>query len=412
MSSRVPLVACAVAVLGLALSARAEPDRAAGVRLQALEVEGCPGLPFPRPRRELWVRGGQAVDADARFWTLDRPAAYTDLESFARYRMGSGVVRVESRLSPTLDSETTRIWIEQPVEPGYLAVYLPDLELPCERTTRYRVEPAGVQAVNLDALARFDTALHEATELLYDQRFEASRQRLRGAMELRPDDPTPHWMMARLVYLELEERAGSLPPDERIRGYQAAAAFAERAIERAPDQPEGYLWQAIAHGRVLTARGTIRTALGGLVGGQGPQWLEQRLQRAVSLPESFHFFGDSTRSDALYALAQFYRLAPDAWYMALVGTRGDIDRSIELLREVGERQPTRLEYQKELAVALLCRGREEDLAEARGVLERALELPVITGIDTIDHGHAEQLLLDPPANVCGYSRDGFVEFAQ
>jgi tetratricopeptide (TPR) repeat protein len=218
-------------------------------------------------------------------------------------------------------------------------------------------------------------------------------------------------MLARVRSLELEARARELSTEDRIRGYEEAERHADDAVVRAPREPEGYLWQAIARGRIVTARGNLRAALYAMLGGRGPAWIEQTLRTAVALPERFDFFGDSTRGDALYALAQFYRLAPDAWYMSALGTRGDVDRSVELLREAVERQPERLEYHKELAVALLCRGSDQDRASAEHELRELLTLPAITPIDAIDREHAQQLLARVPENVCGYSRDGFVEFA-
>jgi hypothetical protein len=146
-----------------------------------------------------------------------------------------------------------------------------------------------------------------------------------------------------------------------------------------------------------------------MVGGRGPKWLEQTLRQAAELQEDFRFLGFTTRGDALHALAQFYRLAPDAWYMGLVGTRGNLDRAVELSRQAVAIQPRRIEYHKELGVALLCRGRSDDLEAAARELREVLALPAITPLDQVDQRHARRLLEQRPANVCWYSRDGFQE---
>ncbi|MBW2416844.1 MAG: hypothetical protein JRG76_20295, partial [Deltaproteobacteria bacterium] len=179
----------------------------------------------------------------------------------------------------------------------------------------------------------------------------------------------------------------------------------------APDRAEGYLWQGILRGRMVTSQGSVRTALNGMVGGRGPAWLERTLSQAVSLPGEYRFFGFSTHGNALHALAQFYRLAPDAWYMAAVGTRGDIDRAIDLSRAAVATQTVRIEFRLELAVALLCRGSETDLLEARSQLKTLLGLPAVTEVDRVDQTHARRLLRGTILDVCAYSRDAVPEVA-
>jgi tetratricopeptide (TPR) repeat protein len=396
----------------LALSPRAHP--AADVPVQRVELvadsaDGCPGIPFPRARRELVLNGEAAVDTAARFWELDRPAAYAQGHASRRYRIGEGVLVVDADLSPGLDLEVVRISVAEPISSEFLATYLPGTRLPCERITRYTTRRRESARADLAALARFDAALQEATELLYDADFAEGEMRLREAIGLRPDDSAPYWMMARLRYLALEGRAATLARSERIAGYEEAERWADEAVARAPGRAEGYLWQAIAHGRIATSAGSVNLAVRGWLGGRGPRWLEETMRKAVSLPEDFRFFGFSTRADALHALAQFYRLAPTDWYMRLVGTRGNLDRAIELSREAVALQPVRIEYRKELAVELLCRNTDGDAGEARTQLEALNAIPAITPLDRIDQRHAGELVDAPAAKVCGYSRDWFQE---
>ncbi len=408
----IPRLLGAVLLLALARGSGAvEAPELESVELVVVAIEGCPGIPFPRATRELVIDGDRAVDRAARFWELDRPNSFANGRASRRYRIGKGVLSVESELSPGLDRETIRMRIAEPIAAEYLATYLTGTSLPCEREAHYTVRRRGPVRGDLAALARFDSALLEATELLYDARFAEADVRLREAMALRPDDPAPYWMMARLLYLAIEGRAADLSRSERIAGYEEAEGWADQAVSRAPGRSEGYLWQSIAHGRIATSTGPVVLAVRGWVGGRGPSWLEATMRKAVSLPEDFRFFGFSTRADALHTLAQFYRLAPTGWYMSLVGTSGNLDRAIELSRESVGLQPVRIEYRKELAVELLCRGADGDLAEARAELEAASAIPEITPIDRIDHAHARALLRRPPADVCGYSRDAFQESA-
>ncbi|MCP4006027.1 MAG: hypothetical protein GY725_17715 [bacterium] len=377
------------------------------VDLHASKIEGCKGLPLPSTDRSLRISGSRAVDVDARYWVLDRPAAFENGVAVTRYRVGEGLLRIESRLASDFTQEVVSIRVERTIEPSYLAIYLAGVTLPCERQTRYSVKRGKDTDGDIEQLAEFDRNLHQAEELGYDRLFSEAEALLRRAIELRPDDSAAHWMMSRLSYLHLEARASELPSSQRVQGYEEAEVWADQAVARAPLKAEGYLWQGVARGRIATSLGNIRIALQGAFGGRGPKWLEQTLARAASLQDDYRFFGFSTRADALYALAQFYRLAPDAWYMSVVGTRGDLDRSIELLEQAVEIQPVRIEYRKELAVGLLCRGSSDDIAAARSQLEAILRLPAISAIDGIDHAHARAMLGESPQNICWYSRDGF-----
>ncbi|MFQ5514695.1 MAG: hypothetical protein ACE5FG_09670 [Myxococcota bacterium] len=396
-----------------ALASRAGAVPREGLRhvaLRATAIDGCPGIPYPRGERELFIDGDHVVDARSRFWELDRAREYRRGTAQVRYRVDTGSLLIVSELSEDLRTEKVRISIETPIEASYLRIYLNEVKLPCERHVSYDLRELGTAKADLEVLARFDALLHEATELGYNERYADVMERLRQAITLIPDDPAPYWMMARARYLELEQQAQTLSKEERMRGYEEAERWADAAVGRAPHRAEGYLWQGILRGRMATAQGNIRVALRGMLGGRGPAWLEQTLRKAVSLQEEYRFFGFSTRANALYALAQFYRLAPDAWYMAAVGTRGDIDRAVALARETVEAQPVRIEFHKELAVALLCRARPGDREEAEQHLREVLRLPAITRLDRIDQKHAHLLMRGLP-NVCWYSRDSLQETA-
>jgi hypothetical protein len=377
------------AALAAALAPAAAAEDVARYELRATSIEGCPGLALPRGARELYVSGERAVDAQARFWTFDRPTDYRGGRSERRYRVGDGALRADATLAGDRSEETVRLWIERPIDARYVRAYLPDLALPCERRTRYAVEPLPPAPADLDALARFDALLLEATELQYDARFAEARARLEAASALRPQDPTPLWMLARARYLELE--AADLPAPDALAGYVEAEGWAEAAVERAPDRAEGWLWRGALRGRIATQSGDVRAALATL-GGRGPLFVEHALQKAVSLPEDYRFFGDSTRADALHALAQYYRLAPDAWYMLALGTRGDLARAVELSAEAVRSQPVRIDYRTEHAAALLCRGGPGDVDAAHAELRAALDLPAITPVDARGHAHARQWL--------------------
>lgn len=405
----IALLPALLLALGASTAASAQAVDAQRVSLRVESSQGCAGIPHMNGDRELWISGDRAVDRTAYFWVLDQARSYALGRSTVRYRIDGGVLRVDSELDADLRSEVVRIHVETPIEEAYRRIYLPGVGLPCERRIRYQVRELPPGRADLTVLGRFDALLHRAAEVCYEGRFEESLDLLRTAVALDPDDPAPYWMMARARYLQQENAADRLPMAERLDGYREAEKWADRAVALAPDRPEGYLWQGVLRGRMATAMGNVRMAMNGMVGGRGPAWLAGTLEKAVSLEEQYVFFGYSTHGNALYALAQFYRLAPDAWYMAAVGTRGDIDRAIALSRDAVAVQPLRIEFHKELAVALLCRGREEDRQAAGAELQKLLDLPAITPIDRIDHEHARLLLRNAIPDVCWYSRDAAPE---
>ena len=94
-------------------------------------------------------------------------------------------------------------------------------------------------------------------------------------------------------------------------------------------------------------------------------------ERAIALNPEYVHFGFSAAGDARAGAAQLYRLLPDgAWARPVIGVARDLDRAVALAREALEIQPVRIEYAKELGVALLCRAatRGGDRAEAQRVL--------------------------------------------
>lgn len=367
------------------------------------------------------------VDVDARPWELGAPALYVRdgdaFEARERHRLGEGAVRIEVRLEPQAGRFVARL-VPEPGGDFEAArrAWLPGVALPCRAVGTLRVRGAEVGRradaaadapadgwPDPEAALRTYRLEHEATELLYDLRFEAARAALAEAASQSPRDPTPRWMAARATYLEGE----ALPPEDRpgrLEAFRRAEAFADQAVEVDPESAEGWLWRAVTRGRIATTQGDLRTALEALGRSRGPRWVAHCFEKAIALGPRWRHFGHSARADALYGAAQLYRLLPEGRLVGLaIGVRRDLDRSVALLEQARAIQPGRLEYAKELGVALLCRGAErgrpEDLRAGRAVLEESLALPAPTAFDRTDRRHAAELLGAPPAEACTYSRD-------
>jgi tetratricopeptide (TPR) repeat protein len=361
------------------------------------------------------------VDADARAWLLDAPVEYEGdahrVEGRERHRVGDGAIEVHAALA--LDAG--RFAVDVRPEPAgdfaaALAQYLPGVTLPCRATGRITVESAADSPADPDRLARVQDLLHRATEALYTPDFAAAAALMAEAQALDPRSDTVRWMRARASYL-----AGEALPREDVAGRTArfaeAEAFADQAVALAPDRGEGWLWRAVARGRLITTQGLVARAFGAVAGGRGPAWVAECFERAIALQPAWHHFNHFAQGDALYGAAQLYRLLPEgAWAGRVIGVRGDLDRAVELARGALALQSNRIEYAKELGIDLLCRGarreRAADVAEGRRILRRAAALPVRSVYDRIDRGHVERLLAEPAASACDYSRDLWLDAAR
>jgi tetratricopeptide (TPR) repeat protein len=355
------------------------------------------------------------VDLDARSWRLDEPALYrregTAWISDERHRVGDGAVRVRIALAP----EAGRFSADVEPEPAgdfavALAQYLPGVALPCRAAgSLVLAEAPADPGRSPESAAAVHALLRRASEALYDQHFAAAEAALQEAQRLAPGSDTVRWMRARVAYLEGEalpaaDRAG------RLAAFVRAERLADEAVALAPEHGEGWLWRGIARGRITTTQAGLERAFDVLRGERGPSWVAHCFERAIALNPEYVHFGFSAAADARAGAAQLYRLLPDGiWARPMIGVARDLDRAVALAREALAMQPVRIEYAKELGVALLCRAATQggDLAEAQRVLREAQGLPARTPYERTDRRHAAELLASPPEAACGYSRDAW-----
>lgn len=354
------------------------------------------------------------VDLDARAWRLDEPAVYrhegSEWVSSERYRVGDGAVRVRIALAPEAGRFAADV-LPEPAGDFALAVaqYLPGIALPCRAEGRIALAPSPGSGRSAESAAAVHALMRRSTEQLYDQHFEGAEAGLLEAQRLAPGSDTVRWMRARVAYLEGE----ALPArdrDGRLAAFARAESLADQAVELAPEHGEGWLWRGIARGRITTTQAGLQQAMGVLRGERGPGWVAHCFERAIALNPEYVHFGFSAAADARAGAAQLYRLLPDGvWVRPVIGVARDLDRAVALAREALAIQPLRIEYAKELGVALLCRAATQggDLGEAQRVLRDAQKLPVRTPYELTDRRHAGELLARPPEAACGYSRDAW-----
>lgn len=358
------------------------------------------------------------TDREANYWQLTTPIAYlgdeSQLVANERFRVGDGAIRVEARIFPS----EKRYQIEVLPEPAgdfekARAKYLPNLVLPCRSAGKLEIKPeAGAgQVVAADTRIRHYRLLHQASELIYDDRFAEAKAALSEAQKLRPEIETALWLEARVHFLEAETLPAT-KKTKRLAAYQTARARAEQALHVNPQSAEANLWLAIAEGRIATSQGNFRAALDSILDSGGPALIANSFERAIALEAKYVHFGYSAHGDALNGAAQFYRLMPESSLLKpLLGVTGNLNRSVALAQQAFDLQPSRIEYAKELGVSLLCRGAKtdsaRDLERARQALHAALEPAAYTKLEILDQRHVRRLLQTEPGRACAYSRDGW-----
>jgi hypothetical protein len=167
------------------------------------------------------------------------------------------------------------------------------------------------------------------------------------------------------------------------------------------------LWKFGAMGRIATTRGVMSSLSMG-------REMRGLLDRGIALQPSFADTPEnSTLGNLYYASAVFHRVVPEwTWLEWLVGVKGDLEKSLEMIRSAVDLAPRRIDYLVEYGAVLHCYGdrRRETWArkEAGRVWARAIALAPRIGTDAIDQEHARTLISDP-SKACGYSRDGWID---
>ncbi len=225
-------------------------------------------------------------------------------------------------------------------------------------------------------------------------------------VEARPESAYGYWKVSRNLWRYAER----LPVDakaERMALFEQADVWATRGLEVDPDCAPCMLWKFGAMGRIATTRGVMSSLSMG-------REMRGLLERGIALQPSFADTPEnSTLGNLYYASAVFHRVVPEwTWLQWLVGVKGDLDKSLEMIRGAVDLAPRRIDYLVEYGAVLHCYGdrRGEDWAreEAGRVWARAMALEARIGTDAIDQEHARTLMSDPSKS-CGYSRDGWID---
>ncbi|MBW2230637.1 MAG: hypothetical protein JRH17_09635 [Deltaproteobacteria bacterium] len=260
--------------------------------------------------------------------------------------------------------------------------------------------PAGLTTPRLGQMWR------RGIQLERQQRFLEAAAHYEAMTQAAPRVPYAYWKVARNYWRFAE----GLPPDakaDRLPWFEKADEWATRGIAVDPKCAECLLWKFGAMGRIGTTRGLVRSVR------MAPE-MEDLLERGIALQPTYEDdITNSTLGNLYYAGGVFYRLVPDwIWLDWLIGVRGDIDKSLEMIRHATQLNENRIDYQVELGAILYCYAARKDADwardEARKVLLSTPSLPRRFATDEKDIEHAHKLMAKPEL-ACGFSRDGWID---
>jgi len=254
-----------------------------------------------------------------------------------------------------------------------------------------------------------DELIAESEKFWAAGRFDESDNRLDQVMSICPNMAEPYWRKGRNIYERLEKIPRDQKPEktELIRQYRKVEDLADRCIELNRKDGHCWLWKGVGIGRRGTTQGVLNSLF--MASDVEKVWL-----KADSLGLTYRSEDGTSNAKCgiNYALGMFYRVLPE-WLChfplkQIVGTCGDLKKSVAYQRKAITCLPNAIDINKELAVSLLCHGQKynqpEEIEEAKKILIALQSMPEVEPFDTIDKQHA-RMLLEDTSLACGYQRD-------
>jgi tetratricopeptide (TPR) repeat protein len=244
--------------------------------------------------------------------------------------------------------------------------------------------------------------IDQANKLTDDEKYEESNKILMDLVKNNSTHPDLYWNISRNFYnigerMDIEKnKAGKLDM------YVKAEQWAEKGYKQDPDLADNAFWMAVGMSQQAQTKGIASTLM-------SDRTLAKRIEQYYVLAtkaKNFHYVekNANTPSSAHFALGQFYRKVPDFFVIKLLmGTQGDIDKSVEHVQKAVEMFPDSVEFNKELGVSYMCRNEGDDMEKAKKHLNKVLTLPADSKLDEIDQADSKKLLADP-SMACGYGR--------
>jgi tetratricopeptide (TPR) repeat protein len=254
-----------------------------------------------------------------------------------------------------------------------------------------------------------DELIAESEKLWLEDQLEESDKKLDRAVELCPEKAQIYWRKARNIYDGLEDIPRDQKPEKKIliKKYREVEALADKCTELDENDAQCWLWKGVGIGRRGTTQGVLKSLF--MASDVENAWLKAE---SLGLTYRSEDGTSNAKCGMKYALGMFYRVVPE-WLChfplkQIVGTCGDLKKSVEYQRKAIACLPNAIDINKELAVSLLCHGQQydqpEEIEEAKKLLISLQSLPEIRPFDKIDKEHAKMLLADISL-ACGYQRD-------
>ncbi len=254
-----------------------------------------------------------------------------------------------------------------------------------------------------------DELIAEAEKLWVARHFDESDKVLDKILEICPKRVEAYWRKARNIYDRFEVLPRNQKPEKKvlIQQYKELESLTDKCIEIDESDAHCWMWKGVGIGRRGTTEGILQSLF--MASDVENAWL-----KADSLGLTYRSEDGTTNFQCSnnYALGMFYRVIPE-WLChfplkQIVGTCGDLKKSVEWQRKTVACLPVIIAFHKELAVSLLCHGQKydqpEEIEEGKKILMALQSLPGNSSIDRIDKEHAKMLLADISL-ACGYQRD-------
>ncbi len=251
--------------------------------------------------------------------------------------------------------------------------------------------------------------IDNAWKLMRENRCEDANKLLLKIAATNPDNEDVYWMIAK-TYNRMGEMIPNHEKDKKFKMFKECEIWARKGYERNPELADNAHFIAIG----ILLQGSVKGEIFFIQNRNKLREVEYFLTWTFNSRE-YHFKTEesNTISQSNMVLGHLYRILPDSRILKFfIGTKGDLDKSVEHNRMAVEMFPQNIEYNLQMGVSLLCRGQKrgdgKDIQEGKKYLNRALEIPTTVDIRRIDQHDARGLLNDHSL-ACGYTRSQQLE---